>query len=86
MWKEETARQRKRRKSMMLIKWSIGIGSLFVALLPTWGFMLLYHIAGPTNFMEKATMIGMGLFFAGGFQIFMFLLWFWFITEMADWQ
>ncbi len=82
----EIKRRTEHKKKLRLQKRLIGAGSFFVALLPTWIFMLLYHIAGPGTFMEKAAMIGMGLFFAGGFQIFMLCCWIYLLIQMADWR
>lgn len=79
---EELAKKNKRKDRFL--KWSIGIVSLIVALIPTWVFIVLYQVASPSNFIEKLAMIGVALFFAGGFQCFLLFLWVYFLLMLAD--
>ena len=69
-----------------LFKWSVGIISLMIALIPTWIFIVLYFVAGPSNFIEKLAMIGIAMFFAGGFQIFLLFVWIVFVFHLSDWH
>jgi hypothetical protein len=77
--KERRIIKRRRRR----IHWSLGSISLFFALMPTWIAFLLYHFTGPGNFMEKLAFIGVALYFAGGFQLFLFAAWIWFMIEIV---
>jgi hypothetical protein len=78
----ENPRQGKRKETFW--KWLISIGLLGVALIPTWIFIFLYHIAGPSNFMEKFVTIGVGLFFGGGVQLFLLILWICLVAQIKE--
>ncbi len=50
------------------------VGGL-IALLPTWVYLLIQHIANPQGFWQHLVMVGLGLWVLGGIQFVLLLLW-----------
>ena len=73
-----------RKTSDLFIKWVFGTISFVLALIPTWVVLLVYHFAHPSNFMERFAVLGAGIWFAGGIQLFFFILWLRLLVEIVD--
>jgi len=49
------------------------IATLFLTFLPIEVFLLVWHSLGPMTVLEKLGTLGIGLYFGGGIQIFLFV-------------
>jgi hypothetical protein len=66
-----------------LEQWLWSLGTLVIALFPTWIWLLCYKIIGPTGFIEKFLVFGAGIWIGGGFQVVLLLGWFAFIFSVV---
>ena len=85
-WKEEQKRISRRQRKDTFWGWVISIGLLVLALMPSWGFLLVYHFSAPANFVEKIAVIGLGVWVAGSLQAFLLLVWIAVMIQLiSDW-
>lgn len=56
-------------------QWLWTFGSLIVLLFPTWIWLTIYKIIGPSNFIEKFLVFGAGVYMGGALQVILLGLW-----------
>lgn len=68
----------------LCFKLGFAICTLLLTLMPTWIFLLVYHLAGPATFMERTAVMGLGMWFGGTFQIGLLVFWICLIVHLKD--
>lgn len=53
----------------------IGLGLIFVTLIPTWVFLLAKNLLDPQGFWQNFFLLGFGVWLLGGLQIFLGVVW-----------
>lgn len=76
--------ERSRKRKDAFWKGIISFGLLVVALIPTWIFLFVYHLTGPSTVMEKVAVIGLGVWIAGSFQVLLLIVWIFVIIQLID--
>src|SRR3989338_1704686 len=57
-----------------LIVFVLGMVFLALALITTWGYLLVYHLLSPEGFWQKFVIFGIGVYLLGGIQIILLVL------------
>jgi len=66
-----------------LEQWLWTLGTLVLALVPTWIWLIVYKILDPSNFIEKFLVFGAGVWIGGGIQVFALIAWAVFLVSMV---
>ena len=57
--------------------------TLAIALLPTWIYLLVKHFLSPEGFWQNAFLLGISVWFLGGLQIVILILWSIFVLKFC---
>ena len=81
MYREKTAGQKFTSAS---VKCLLALVASLILWLPTELFFWAYNTLKPGNFWEKLVTLGVGAFFGGTVQFFLFFVWIWAMLEIID--